>query len=86
MRTLIIGCGGFSLKFSAYTINEMGELISVEHVNSEDLGKYIGGRYDIDKVLLQGPTDYCLGIKDKIENSMALHYANRKIQIEVMEK
>ena len=85
MRTLIIGCSGFTLKYSAYIIDSNSqEVKGIEHIMPEDIANYIGARNDIDEVKLQGPTDYCLGIKEQIEKGLVLEYANKNIKIEVM--
>ena len=87
MYTLIIDCSNFALEHSAHAVNGSGDLVAVMHIKTEDIGKFIAEDDRITEVKLSGNPEYCLGIKEDIENKVALEYANnkdRKVIVEVI--
>lgn len=84
MYTLIIDCSTFQLIPSTYLVNEdTGEIVSIEHITIDNIPSF-AAMEDVDKIKLSGPTEYCIGLKEKLENKLALEYATNKIEIEVI--
>jgi hypothetical protein len=87
MYTLIIDCSNFALEHSAHAVDGNGDLVAVMRLKTEDIGKFIAQDNRITEVKLSGIQEYCLGIKEDIENKVALEYANnenRKVIVEVI--
>lgn len=85
MYTLIVGMGGYTLYHTIYTLDEVGTVIKVANVDTDNIVNYICQMAPkINAVRLQGPTEYCFGFKSEIENKLALEYADHNIEIEVM--
>ena len=85
MCTLIVGMGGYTLHHTIYTLDEVGTIIDIANINTDNVVDYIcqmGPK--INMVRLQGPTEYSLGFKSEIENKLALEYADHNIEIEVI--
>ena len=84
MYTLIVDCSTFQLIPSTYLVNEdTGEVVSIEHITIDNIPSFAAMK-DVDKIKLSGPTEYCIGLKEKFENKLALEYAINKIEIEVI--
>ena len=85
MCTLIVGMGGYTLHHTIYTLDEVGTVIDIANINTDNVVNYICQMAPkINMVRLQGPTEYCLGFKSEIENKLALEYADHNIEIEVI--
>ena len=86
MYSLIVDCSTFQLIPSTYLVNEdTSEVVSIEHIAVDNLPAFAAAE-GVNKIKLSGPTEYCLGLKEKLENKLALEYAVNNIEIEVMTK
>jgi hypothetical protein len=86
LYSLIVDCSTFQLVPGTYLINEeLGEVVSIEHIAVDNIPSF-AAMEGVNKIKLSGPTEYCIGLKEKLENKLALEYATNKIEIEVMEK
>lgn len=86
MYTLIIDCSNFALEHGIHIIDPNGKTAGLMHLPTTELTDFIMSDSRIQGVKLFGATEYCNGIKEQIENKLALEYANkaRKIEIEVI--
>ena len=84
MYTLTIDCTGFPLEHAAYVTNGDNNVIALTRLRLEDIAAYIKSDTKIHKVQLSGPTDYCLGIKADIENTLITEYSKTNIEIELI--
>lgn len=86
MYTLIIDCSNFALEHGIHIVDPDGKTMGLMHLPSTELAGFIARDSRIDNVKLSGNVEYCLGIKEQIENKLALEYANnqRKVEIEVL--
>ena len=86
MYSLIVDCSTFQLIPGTYLVNEdTSEVVSIEHIAVDNLPAFAAAE-GVNKIKLSGPTEYCLGLKEKLENKLALEYAVNNIEIEVMTK
>lgn len=86
MYSLIVDCSTFQLIPGTYLIDESkNEVVSIEHIAIDNIPS-VAIMEDVSRIKLMGATEYCLGLKEKMENKLALEYANHNIEIEVMEK
>lgn len=84
MYTLTIDCTGFPLEYAVYVTNGDNNVIALTKLQMEEIAAYINNDTKIHKVQLSGPTDYCLGIKADIENTLINEYSKTNIEIEVI--
>ena len=86
MYTLIVDCSGFALEHGIHIIDAAGNTAGLMHLPTSEIADFIIRDVRIGNVKLSGPTNYCVGIKEEIENKVALEYANktRKVEIEVI--
>ena len=86
MYTLIIDCSGFALEHGIHIIDAMGKTAGLMHLPTSEIADFVKRDSRITQVKLSGPTEYCNGIKEEIEKTIALEYANntRKIIVEVI--
>ena len=83
MRTLIIDCSGFPLEHAAYITDETGHIYQTAHLPTAEIAGYANNS-NVDKIYLQGPTDYCIGIQEEVQTELALEYANNNIRVEIL--
>ena len=86
MYTLIVDCNGFILEHCAHIIDPSGAIVGLMHLPAAEIAEFVAHDSRISNVKLSGITDYCNGLKEEIENKIALEYANktRKVEIEVI--
>ena len=86
MHTLIIDCisMNFLLQFAVYALDGDGEVYQQQLMDAKDIVRYAAANRDIKNIKIAGPVDYCLGLKDELENKLALEYAVNDIEIEVI--
>jgi hypothetical protein len=84
MYTLIADCSNFTLEHGICIADAAGEIVAVTHLPLDEIAKYAAADSRIDSIKLSGPTEYCMGIKEEIENKLALEYADRNINVEVL--
>lgn len=84
MRTLIIDCSGFSLEHAGFVIDENAEVLEKVQLPTSEIASYASQAQGLQKIRLAGPTEYCLGLKEEISKKLALEYAVKDIEIEVM--
>jgi hypothetical protein len=84
MRALIIDCGNFSLGHTGMVVGPNNQIVEkIQFEKTEDALNYAIGS-NIDTIKLFGNTEFCLGIKEQIQNQLAIEYANQNnITIEV---
>jgi hypothetical protein len=74
---------GFPAEYTGYITNEAGDIVETGRIMIDDLADYAVLK-GAEKIVLQGNTDYCLGIKEEIDKKLATEYANKNIIVEVM--
>ena len=80
----VIDCTGFPLVFPVVLANEeTGEITTVDKVELENIVNYILGNDDVKAVTLCGGAEFCMGLKEDIEQASVTQY-NKKIEIEVI--
>jgi hypothetical protein len=84
MHTLIIDCTAFLLHLAVYALDADGEVYQKEYMSAEDIPAFANTNKDIKSIKLTGPKEYCMGLKETLENKLALEYANHNIEIEVI--
>lgn len=84
MYSLIVDCTAFLLHLAVYALNADGEVYQKEYMSAEDLPAFAAANKDIKNIKLSGPSEYCMGLKETLENKLALEYANHNIEIEVI--
>ena len=86
MHTLIIDCMSmnFLLQLAVYALDGDGEVYKQQLMDANDIIAYTATNRDIKNIKIAGPTEYCLGLKDELENKLALEYAVNDIEIEVI--
>ena len=84
MYTLIADCSNFTLDHSICIADAAGNIVAVTHLPVDEIAEYAAADSRIDSIKLSGPTEYCMGIKEQIENKIALEYASRNINVEVL--
>ena len=83
MYTLMIAPSGFPAEYAGYITNEAGDIVETGRIMIDDLADYAVLK-GAEKIVLQGNTDYCLGIKEEVDKKLATEYANKNIIVEVM--
>lgn len=83
MYTLIVDCNGFVLEHSVCVVDEGGQAQSIAHLPTSEIAGYAVAS-GVDKIYLNGPVEYCLGIGDEIGAQLITEYSNNNIEIEVM--
>ena len=83
MHTLMIAPSGFPAEYTGYITNEAGDIVESGRIVIDDLADYAVLK-GAEKIILQGNTDYCLGIKEEVDKKLAIEYANKNIIVEVM--
>ena len=83
MYTLMIAPMGFPAEYTGYITNEAGDIVESGRIVIDDLASYAVLK-GVEKIVLQGNTDYCLGIKEEVDKKLATEYANKNILVEVM--
>ena len=83
MRTLIIALIGFPAEYTGYITDETGNIVDSGRIVIDDLASYAVLK-GVERIILQGNSDYCLGIKEEVDKKLATEYANKKILVEVM--
>ena len=83
MYTLMIAPSGFPAEYTGYITNEAGDIVELGRIVIDDLASYAVLK-GAEKIILQGNTDYCLGIKEEVDKKLATEYANKNILVEVM--
>ena len=84
MHTLIIDCTSFLLHLVVYALNADGEVYKKEYVSADNIAKYAASDHNIKNIKISGPAEYCLGLKEELENTLVSKYAINNIEIEVM--
>ena len=83
MYALVINPSGFPAEYTGYITDETGNIVETGRIVIDDLASYAVLK-GAEKIVLQGNTDYCLGIKEEVEKKLATEYANKNITVEVM--
>lgn len=83
MYALVINPSGFPAEYTGYITDETGNIVETGRIVIDDLADYAVLK-GAEKIVLQGNTDYCLGIKEEVEKKLATEYANKNIIVEVM--
>ena len=83
MSLLIVDMVEFALEHNVYKITD-SEIKSVVCMPIEQVIDYAISLGDIDNIQLVGNKEYCNGIKSKLEETLALEYADKNIKIEVV--
>lgn len=83
MYTLMIAPSGFPAEYTCYITNEAGDIVETDRIVIDDLTSYAVLK-GAERIVLQGNTDYCLGIKEEVEKKLATEYANKNIKVEVI--
>ena len=84
MFTLIVDCNGFPLEHHAYITDGDGKIIGLAQLPVDEIAPYVNNDRRISKVVLSGPTEYCLGLKDDISENLSQEYSIRNVEIEVI--
>lgn len=83
MYTVIVDCTNFVLEHGMHVLDADNNTISLMHLPTTEIVRYIAEEPKITKVKLTGITEFCNGIKEDIENSLKLEYSNNERQIEI---
>ena len=83
MHTLIVDCNDFILEHSIYVVGEDGQTQNIAQLPTSEIAGYAVAN-DVNKIYLNGPTEYCFGIGDEIGAQLMTEYSNNDIEIEVM--
>ena len=83
MYTLIADCSNFALEHGIHIVDGNGDIVALMHLPISELSNLIAHDTRISSVKLHGATEYCYGLKEDIENKVALEYANNKRNIEI---
>ena len=83
MYALVINPSGFPAEYTGYITNEAGDIVESGRIVIDDLASYAVLK-GAERIILQGNTDYCLGIKEEVDKKLATEYANKNIIVEVM--
>lgn len=83
MYTLIIDCLGFVLEHTVHILDPNGGIVGLMHLPSAEIANFVARDTRISSVKLSGATEYCNGLKEEIENQIALEYANNKRNLEI---
>lgn len=84
MRTVIVDCGGFPLKHTVYLFDgEQEKAEVVAQFPIDEIANYVCD-INADAVYLQGPTNYCMGMRDSIRAQLRLDCSNCDIKVEVL--
>lgn len=84
MYTLIVDCSGYGTIPSVYVADPTGAVVAAVSVSLDQLTEYAAKDGRIDNIKLSGIYDYCMAVKEDIEKELALEYAERKINVEVL--
>ena len=84
MFTLIVDCSGFPLEHHAYVTDGSDKVIGIAQLPTSEIAPYINNDRRISKVVLSGPMEYCLGLKDDITENLSQEYSIRNVEIEVI--
>ena len=83
MYALVIAPCGFPAEYTGYITDETGNIVETGRIVIDDLASYAVLK-GVERIVLQGNTDYCLGIKEEVDKKLATEYANKNIIVEVM--
>jgi hypothetical protein len=83
MYTLIIDCSNFALEHSVHILDSNNNIVGIMHLPTTEIANFIARDSRISSVKLSGAVEYCNGIKEDIENKVALEYANNKRNVEI---
>ena len=83
MYALVIAPCGFPAEYTGYITDETGNIVETGRTVIDDLADYAVLK-GVERIILQGNTDYCLGIKEEVDKKLATEYANKNIIVEVM--
>ena len=83
MCTIIVDCSGFPLEHEIFVQTNMDEFKKVATLPLDEVAGYANA-IGVNKILLNGELNYCLGIKQEISKSLITEYANNNIEIEVL--
>ena len=85
MCTIIVDCSGFPLEHEVFVQTNTDEFKKVASLPTSEVAGYANA-IGVNKILLNGELNYCLGIKQEISKNLIAEYANNNIEIEVIEK
>ena len=83
MCSLIVDCSGFPLEFCTYLTDTVGQIQQVKSIPASEIAGY-AYTSGVNAIYLQGPEEYCFGLKEEIANQLVTEYSNKHIEIEVM--
>lgn len=84
MYTLIVDYSSFTLDKDIYIVDPSGNTIGVTHLPTDKIAEYAVSDPRVDDIKIKGIGDQGFGIKEQIEKTLALEYANKKIKVEVI--
>lgn len=84
MCTMIVDCSGFVLEHSVI-VQEDGVrgFKKIAQLPTDELAGFAINQ-NVNKIFLNGNTEYCFGIKENIEKQLITEYSNNNIEIEVI--
>jgi len=86
MYKLIIDCFNFTLEHTITVVDASGETVGLVQLPSSEIAGFAARDSRISSITLVGPKEFCLGFKEQIKKTLATEYANRNIEIEVLEQ